>query len=261
MESSIRGSSAEELVYAAPAQTTTPTSPNTNVVASPSGDVNNTTQLTFQYQGRIPVWTPTVSQAQTQVELGSDIAIGTTVWKKGITVQYIALSGSQYSVSILSGQIIDGYGSYSLTGVTLGVFPIAKPKPLTNTEPELAKTESDNAFPVMVFTALTTVNTPTSPNSNVKTTPSSDTNNTTYLSFEYQGRIPVWTPIVSQSQPSATLGADITVGGTTWKSGIQVVYTALGSTQYTVSIIQGQIIDDRGLYELKGTTLGIFPIG
>jgi hypothetical protein len=81
------------------------------------------------------------------------------------------------------------------------------------------------------------------------------------LSFQYQGRIPVWTPVVSQAQNKAALAVDITIGTTTWKAGITVQYAALGSTQYTVTITSGQIVDDRGLYDLNGTLLGIFPIG
>jgi hypothetical protein len=248
--------SEELIVFAAPAKTTTPTSPNTDVVATPSGDPNNTTQLTFEYQGRIPVWTPAISQAQQQVVLGADITIGATTWKAGITVQYLALGSTQYSVSITAGQIVDDRGLYSLQGVTLGTFPISKPAP--KEAPPSAEVED---LREMHFQALSTVNTPTSPNSNVVTTPSGDPNNTTYLSFQYQGRIPVWTPVVSQAQNAAELASDITIGSTTWKAGITVHYAALGSTQYTVTILTGPIVDDRGLYQLSGTLLGIFPIG
>ncbi|HEX8640834.1 MAG TPA: hypothetical protein VF704_06725 [Allosphingosinicella sp.] len=239
-------------MFSAPASTTTPTSPNTNVVTSPSGDPNNTTQVTFQYQGRIPVWTPNISQSQNQAQLGADITIGSTTWKSGITVVYAALSSTQYTVTITSGQIVDDRGVYNLAGLTLGIFPITK----TVSAPPM-----EEAYESADFQALSTINTPTSPNSNVVTTPSGDANNTTYLSFQYQGRIPVWTPVVSQAQNQAQLGADITIGTTTWKAGITVVYAALGSTQYTVTITTGQIVDDRGLYSLSGILLGIFPIG
>ena len=116
--------SKEILMFAAPAKTTTPTSPNTDVVATPSGDPNNTTQLTFEYQGRIPVWTPAVSQAQNKVVLGADITIGATTWKAGITVQYSALGSTQYTVTITTGSIIDDRGLYQLAGTLLGIFPI-----------------------------------------------------------------------------------------------------------------------------------------
>ena len=129
--------SEEITVFNAPAKTTTPTSPNTDVVATPSGDANNTTQLTFEYQGRIPVWTPAVSQAQPQIALGADITIGATTWKAGITVQYAALGSTQYTVTITAGQIVDDRGLYSLQGVTLGIFPISKGAP--NTIRQLAR--------------------------------------------------------------------------------------------------------------------------
>ena len=247
----------EPVFFAAPAQVTTPTSPNTDVVATPSGDMNNTTQITFEYQGRIPVWTPAVSQAQQQVVLGADITIGSTTWKKGITVQYSALGASQYTVTITTGEIVDDRALYSLAGLTLGIFPISSSQDLKISAP----THDRYDFEAVAFTALSTVNTPTSPNSNVVTTPSGDTNNTTYLSFQYQGRIPVWTPVLSQAQERVVLGNEITIGSTTWCAGITVQYSALGSTQYTVTIVSGKIIDDRGLYDLSGTTLGIFPIG
>lgn len=248
--------SKELLVFDAPSKTTTPTSPNTDVVATPTGDTNNTTQLTFEYQGRIPVWTPAVSQAQPQIVLGNDIVIGSTTWKAGITVQYSALGSTQYTVTITSGQIVDDRGVYSLKGLTLGIFPISKGGGKTPSSPELA-----DVYEPLPFQALSTVNTPTSPNSNVVTTPSNDPNNTTFLSFQYQGRIPVWTPVVSQAQTEAALGEDITIGATTWRAGMKVQYAALGSTQYTVTIVSGEIVDDRGLYRLNGTLLGIFPIG
>ncbi|NPV19294.1 MULTISPECIES: hypothetical protein [Bradyrhizobium] len=247
----------EAVRFTAPSVVKTPTSPNTDVVATPTGDTNNTTQLVFEYQGRIPVWTPVVSQAQPQVVLGADITIGATTWRKGITVQYAALGSTQYTVTIISGEIVDDRGLYSLQGVTLGIFPISSS---VKAAPSAAALRTEE-YPRAAFTALPTVNTPTSPNSNVVTTPSGDTNNTTYVSFQYQGRIPVWTPIVSQSQITAVLGADITIGATTWKAGITVQYAALGSAQYTVTIIKGDIIDDRALYSLAGTLLGIFPIG
>lgn len=249
------------MVFAAPAKTTTPTSPNTDVVASPTGDTNNTTQLTFEYQGRIPVWTPAVSQAQPQITLGSDITIGATTWKAGITVQYSALSSTQYIVMITTGTIIDDRGSYSLSGLTLGIFPLTSASGGGGGGGGSGGDKLEAVYEPMNFQALSTVNTPTSPNSNVVTTPSGDNNNTTYLSFQYQARIPVWTPVVSQAQITAVLGADITIGGTTWKKGITVQYSALGSTQYTVTITSGLIIDNNGGYELNGILLGIFPIG
>jgi len=249
----------EKFIFAVPSKTTTPTSPNTDVVATPSGDTNNTTQLTFEYQGRIPVWTPAVSQAQQTVTLGEDITIGSTTWKKGITVQYSALGASQYTVTITSGEIVDDRGLYTLSGLTLGIFPIgsSSEKQASFEAPAI----DTSGLEVATFKAISSVNTPTSPNSNVVTTPSGDTNNTTFLSFQYQGRIPVWTPVVSQAQPSVTLGNDIAIGTTVWMKGITVQYAALGSTQYTVTITQGEIADNGGLYRLSGTLLGIFPIG
>jgi hypothetical protein len=53
-------SHSESITFDAPPSVNTPTSPNTNVVTTPTFDTNNTTYCSFQYQGRIPKWNPTV---------------------------------------------------------------------------------------------------------------------------------------------------------------------------------------------------------
>ena len=114
-------SHAETMQFTAPASVNTPTSPNTNVVTTPTFDTNNTTNMSFQYQGRIPVWTPSVSQSVQTAELGNDTAIGSVVWVKGLKVTYQALSATQYSI-ILDGKIMDGGTIYTHVGTTLGIF-------------------------------------------------------------------------------------------------------------------------------------------
>ncbi|NER45734.1 MAG: hypothetical protein F6J92_03405 [Symploca sp. SIO1A3] len=244
----------DELIFTAPASVNTPTSPNTNVVTTPSGDPNNTTTMSFQYQNRIPVWTPFVSQATPTNVLEKPITIGTTTWHEGITVQYAALGAEQYTVTIVSGFITDANSRYNLAGVTLGIFPIKKS--LTVEEYVV----DPNSLPEAIFQALQSVNTPLSPNVNVVTTPSGDANNTTTMSFQYQGRIPMWTPFVSQAVTESVLENSVTIGSTTMHKGITVQYSALSSTQYTVSIVKGMISDGSSSYNLAGVTLGIFPI-
>ncbi|WP_156510422.1 hypothetical protein [Labrenzia sp. OB1] len=244
------------LAFEVPQSVNTPTSPNSNVVTTPSGDPNNTTTVTFEYQGRIPVWNTFVSQAQPTSVLGQDYTIGSTTWCKGITVQYSALGADKYMVSIISGKILDDRGEYNLAGVTLGIFSITPPE-----KKSLLSGDQDfSDYPVATFNALANTNTPTSPNTNVVTTPSGDSNNTSYLAFQYQQRITVWSPVVSQAQQSVVLGQDYTIGSTTWVTGITVQYAALGASQYMVSITTGTILDDRARYDLAGVTLGIFPI-
>jgi hypothetical protein len=242
----------EAIAFNAPQSVNTPTSPNTNVVTTPTGDTNNTTNMSFQYQGRIPVWTPFVSQASQTAVLADDITIGSTTWHKGITVQYAALGADQYTVTIISGYITDANSRYDLAGVTLGIFKISAPSDAVAIDP--------SSLPEAVFQALQNVNTPLSPNTNVVTTPSGDTNQTTSMSFQYQGRIPMWTPFVSQASQTAVLAGNVTIGSTTLHKGITTQYGALGSTQYTVTIISGTITDGNSRFELNGVTLGIFPI-
>ncbi|MBT2117098.1 hypothetical protein KK141_09810 [Dyella sp. LX-66] len=95
--------------------------PNSNCVASASGDDNDDTQLAFQYDNNISYWSPAVSS-------GSDVAVNdrdrgnTTVrFLKGLTVTYLAQSGGLYTV-VLDGEIRDSGTTYVMTGKTLGTF-------------------------------------------------------------------------------------------------------------------------------------------
>ena len=249
--------STELINFTAPVTVNTPTSPNTNVVTIPTGDPNNTTMMSFEYQDRIPVWTPFVSQASQTAVLANDVTIGSTTWHKGITVQYSALGSEQYTVTIVSGVITDANGRYNLQGATLGIFSTNdKQKVLVEAEPAA---EPDSLVQG-TFQGLQSVNTPLSPNTNVVTTPSGDPNNTTTMSFQYQGRIPMWTPFVSQASQEAVLTDPVTIGSTTLDAGITVRYSALGSTQYTVSIVEGLISEGLASYNLAGVTLGIFMV-
>lgn len=105
----------------------TPSSPNTDIVATPAGDANGTTQLIFEYQGRIPVWTPVVSRAQPQIVLDSDIRLATTIWKAGIAVRYSPLGAGRYELIVTAGDILDEHGLYSLADMSLGIFHTAAP--------------------------------------------------------------------------------------------------------------------------------------
>jgi hypothetical protein len=229
----------------------TPTSPNTNVVTTPTFDTNNTTTLSFQYQGRIPVWTPQVSQSVQTAELGDSISIGDVTWVNGLRVTYRNLDAKTYTI-VLDGKIRDGGTVYNHSGTTLGIFQRADEDRRAE-EPDVDL----SGLPEATFQVAASVNTPTSPNTNVVTTPTFDTNNTTNLSFQYQGRIPVWTPQVSQSIPQAVLGGNRAIGDTVWEDGMTVRYSNLNATQYVV-IFDGTIIDNGTAFRHVGTTLGIF---
>ena len=95
--------------------------PNTNCVATPSGDSNDTTQLAFQWQGRITFWSPSVSAGSGPVILGEDVGNAVVTFKEGLTVTYISQEGT-YTL-VCDGQIKDGNSIYNLTGKFLGSFP------------------------------------------------------------------------------------------------------------------------------------------
>ncbi len=95
--------------------------PNSNCIASASGDENDDTQLSFQYDNNISYWSPAVSS-------GSDEAIndrdrGNTVVRflKGLTVTYLPQAGGFYVVTV-DGEIKDSGTTYVMSGKSLGTF-------------------------------------------------------------------------------------------------------------------------------------------
>ncbi|MEM7481910.1 MAG: hypothetical protein AAF481_12115 [Acidobacteriota bacterium] len=96
--------------------------PNSDSVATASGDVNDTTQLQFQYNNSITYWAPSVTSSSGPAELGADVGNSVVTFMKGLTVTYNALSGGMYNV-LCSGKIKDGNTIYNLTGKSLGTFP------------------------------------------------------------------------------------------------------------------------------------------
>jgi hypothetical protein len=167
-----------------------------------------------------------------------------------MVVTYMNIDANNYTVT-LNGTIVDGGGTYKHAGTTLGIFK--RSEPLQKVPP----TRSLAGLREAPFLVAGSVNTPTSPNTNVITTPTNDTNNTTNMSFQYQGRIPVWNPQVSQAITSATLGNDITIGDTTWVKGLTASYINLDAKTYMVTL-NGAIVDGGTVYTHAGTTLGIF---
>jgi len=103
----------------------TPLTPNSNSIAVPSGDSNDTTNLSFLYNNIIPYWSPQVSSSNTTTTLGSDIGNGVVTFKQGLTVMYVPQQGGVYTV-VLTGDIVDGNSLYKITGKSLGVFPSKK---------------------------------------------------------------------------------------------------------------------------------------
>lgn len=108
------------------------------------------------------------------------------------------------------------------------------------------------------FNAGQSVNTPLTPNSNAVTVASGDSNDTTNASFFYNNIIPYWSPQVSSSNTSVTLGADVGNGVVTFKKGLMVNYVAQQGGVYTV-VVTGEIVDGNSSYQITGKSLGIFP--
>ncbi|NER92714.1 MAG: hypothetical protein F6J86_02435 [Symploca sp. SIO1B1] len=96
--------------------------PNSNAVAVPSGDSNNTTQFAFQYNNTQTFWSPSVSTGFTTATNAADVGNSIVTFTKGLTVQYLPQSAGMYTV-IVTGTIIDGGTQYPLKGQFLGSFP------------------------------------------------------------------------------------------------------------------------------------------
>lgn len=107
--------------------TNTPLTPNSNAVASASGDSNDDTTVAFMYNNITSYWTPTVSSATTEVTLGQDRGNGVVIFRKGLMLQYLPQATGIYTV-VVTGTITDSGSDYSVMGRTLGSFPQKTPK-------------------------------------------------------------------------------------------------------------------------------------
>ncbi|MBV9773525.1 MAG: hypothetical protein JO040_06220 [Gemmatimonadetes bacterium] len=114
-------------IFEAGQSTNTPLTPNSNAVASASGDSNDDTTVAFQYNNITTYWSPTVSSATTDVSLGANRGNGVVTFVKGLTVSYLAQAAGMYTV-VVSGTIVDSGSEYTLTGRSLGSFPQKGPK-------------------------------------------------------------------------------------------------------------------------------------
>ena len=109
----------------------TATTPNTNVVTTPSGDPANTTVASFQIQEGVTYWTAVVSLTQSTYVLAADTGLGVgtwgskgPIWKKGFEVQFVPISAAEYGVMVTEGSIVDGTEIYELNDLMIGVFAI-----------------------------------------------------------------------------------------------------------------------------------------
>lgn len=95
--------------------------PNSNCVASASGDDNDDTQLAFQYDANISYWSPSVSSSTEQAINDRDRGNTVVRFLKGLTVTYLAQGNGLYTVT-LDGEIKDSGTTYAITGKSLGSF-------------------------------------------------------------------------------------------------------------------------------------------
>lgn len=114
-------------VFEAGQTTNTPLTPNSNAVASASGNANDDTTIAFQYNNITTYWSPTVSSPTPDVTLGSNRGNGVVTFVKGLEVLYLAQAGGMYTV-VVNGTIIDSGSEYTLQGRSLGSFPQKAPK-------------------------------------------------------------------------------------------------------------------------------------
>lgn len=102
--------------------TNTPLTPNSNALASASGDQTDDTQLAFMYNNVVAYWSPALSSSNTSVTNDRDRGNGVVTFKKGLMVEYLSQAGGMYTV-VVTGDIVDSGSTYSLTGKSLGSFP------------------------------------------------------------------------------------------------------------------------------------------
>jgi hypothetical protein len=101
--------------------------PNSNCIATPSGDDNDDTQLAFQYDQNITYWSPSVSSSSGPVPNDRDRGNTVVRFLKGLTVTYLPQSGGFYLVTV-DGEILDSGSTYVLIGKSLGTFKSRKPE-------------------------------------------------------------------------------------------------------------------------------------
>lgn len=91
--------------------------PNSNCIASGTGDPNNTTNVAFDSpQNAFTWWTGTVSSSLKTATLGADMGNAIVTFKKGMTLTYQASGTSGVYNVFMNGDIVDNGNVYSFTG-------------------------------------------------------------------------------------------------------------------------------------------------
>lgn len=97
-----------------------PLSPNSRSSTTASGDINSDTQVTLQINGQ-SYWFALLSSANIALILGKDVGNAVVTFKKGLSLNMVMNSPSEYLV-LLSGTIMDDMTEYNLTGKVIAVF-------------------------------------------------------------------------------------------------------------------------------------------
>jgi hypothetical protein len=101
-----------------------------------------------------------------------------------------------------------------------------------------------------------TVNTQLTPNCNAQTEATFDINDSTWVTFYFQDKTPLWMTLLSVATQQVTLASSITACGITLQQGLQVTLNPMGSV-YTV-FLYGVIVDSGTSYRFDGLLLGTF---
>ena len=114
----------KELTFEGGQSTNTPLTPNSHAVAVKIADLNNDTLISF-ISLDATYWSALVSSSTTVVTNNRNKGNDIVVFKSGLEVEYIAMSGGYYTV-IVTGYIKDSKILYELVGKSLGIFSSAQ---------------------------------------------------------------------------------------------------------------------------------------
>jgi hypothetical protein len=107
-----------------------------------------------------------------------------------------------------------------------------------------------------VLLAGQTVDTQLTTNCNAQTEASFDVNDTTWVTFYFQNKVPLWRALLSIATTQVTLIQSVQACGITLSEGLQLTLNSMGCV-YTV-LLNGVIIDTGVTYRCEGVFLGSF---
>ena len=109
---------------------------------------------------------------------------------------------------------------------------------------------------VLTIRSGQTITTQLTPNCNTQANATFDLNDSTWVTFYYQNRIPLWMALVSVANPEVTLLENIVSSGITLERGLKVELNPMN--HYITIFLYGTIIDSGMTYFCDGAVLGSF---